>query len=185
MFCPDSKKIITVGLILSLINFASVAWMYPPTYKIIQRIIRQSARYIFALTRYDSVKMLISENLKWLFPKYAHQYEVLKLCFMHVRGCVPQYFNEYLAPNFNEHIQTRSRCYPDNPFKSAINYIASKEWNDFVLNHSDFDLNISYDRFKCFVRDLLLEKQCRDFKQTDADHTNCDFSCIESAILAN
>jgi hypothetical protein len=136
--------------------------------------------------------MLISEDLKWLFPKYAHQYEVLKLCFMTVRGCVPQYFNEYLTLNFNEHIQTRSRCYPDNPFptlssygKSAIKYIASKEWNDFVLNHSDFDLNISYDRFKCFVRDILLEKQCRDFKQTDADHTNCDFSCIESAILAN
>jgi hypothetical protein len=76
-----------------IINFSSVAWMYPPTHKIIERIIRQSARYIFALTRYDAVKILISEELKWLFPKYAHQYEVLKLCFMTVRGCVPQYFS--------------------------------------------------------------------------------------------
>jgi hypothetical protein len=185
----DSKIIIVNGLIISLINFSAIAWLYPSTHKTMERILRQCARYIFGLTRYDSVKLRMSEILKWLFPKYLHQYEVLKLCFLSYRGRVPDYFNDYLTINVSEHIQTRSRCYPDNPYttnsmygKLAIKYIASKEWNDFLLNQPDFDMNMSYFRFKTVIRDTLLSMQTNEFILSDTQHSNCDFSCIESAI---
>jgi hypothetical protein len=35
----------------------------------IDQMLRQYARYIFVLTRYHSVKIRMSEHLKWLFPE--------------------------------------------------------------------------------------------------------------------
>jgi hypothetical protein len=185
----DSKKILIEAYVLSVIKYSLISWMHPTHYKLVERIIRQCGRFIYSLSKYDSVKMIITNELKWLFPKHCHKYELLKLCFLSTRNIVPEYFMNYLVSTNTESIKTRSRSYPNEPFptqssygKKAVKFMASKAWNDFLLNTPDFDVNMSYIYFKTFLHDLLLQVQNNDLLAFDSEHANCDFSCIESAI---
>jgi hypothetical protein len=135
------------------------------------------------------LKMSITNELKWLFPNYCHKYELLKLCFRSFHNTVPSYFINYLGSTDTALLQTRSRMYSSDPFstqslhgKKSVKFMASKAWSDFLLNNPEFDVNMSYLCFKTFPRDRLLDQQNSDFLLADAEHSNCDFSCIESAI---
>jgi hypothetical protein len=76
-----SKRLIIPALVLSHISYACVVWLKPNLHKETDILIKRCARYVFGLSKYDSVSDLICEDLKWLFSKYLVQHNVLKLAY--------------------------------------------------------------------------------------------------------
>jgi hypothetical protein len=124
-------------------------------------------------------------------PKFRHQYELYKLCFLCYRRSVPVYFHNYLISVSNFSLITRSRGYSDEPFstlssfgKNSVKFQASHLWNNLILNppSNDFNLEMSFANFKSLIYAHLLQSQKLYFSINNDEHVNCDFSCIEAVI---
>jgi hypothetical protein len=148
--------------------YSCIVWLNHSNLKIIEGVFRQACRFVFDLNRFDSVRFLICDELKWLFPKFKQQYEILKLCFLSYHECVPAYFREYLVSVPDNYLMTRNRCYSDEPYstlavygKRSVKYHASHYWNNFILSppSPDFHLQMSFVQFKSYVLDYLLKCQ--------------------------
>ena len=62
--------------------------------KKIDSCVRNAGRFVLGLRKYDTVKYLITTDLRWLFSNYMHDYEVLKLAFDIYTGQGPPYFQD-------------------------------------------------------------------------------------------
>jgi len=47
----------------------------------VERMLRRAGRFVLKLQKYDTVKHEMSTELKWLFPDYVYQYELLNLAY--------------------------------------------------------------------------------------------------------
>jgi hypothetical protein len=187
----ESKKLLVNALVNSILFYSCIVWMNPSNFKIIERVFRQASRYVCNISRFDSIRLLITDELKWLFPKFRQQFELYKLCFLCNNRSVPNYFLNYLISAPDNCIITRSRCYSDEPFatlssfgKHSVKFQASQLWNNFILNPltNDFNLQMSFYNFKSLLHDHLLESQKHHFSFSNDEHVNCDFSCIGAVI---
>jgi hypothetical protein len=187
----DSKKLLVDALVNSILFYACIVWMNKSNLKIIERVFRQASRYIYNISHFDSVRFLIFDELQWLFPKFRHQYELYKLCFLCNRRSVPVYFYNYLISVPTSCLITRSRGYSDEPFatsqsfgKNSVKFQASQLWNNLILNPpiADFNLEVSLANFKSLVHAHLLQAQKLHFSSNNDEHVNCDFSCIEAVV---
>jgi hypothetical protein len=188
----DSKKIIVDCLINSVLFYCCIVWLNSSNFKIIERVFRQASRFVCNISHFESVSLLISDKLSWLFPKYRLDYELFKLSFLSYHSTVPVYFNNYIVPTTDSLI-TRNRSYPDEPFltlssfgKLTIKYQATKLWNNFMLNNpiDNFNVNISFLRFKSLIHEYLIQLQ-KSFFAPSTEHVNCDFSCIDYVVENN
>jgi len=55
-----------------------------------------AGRFVLVLGKYDTVKHLITIDLRWLFSNYMCDYETIKLAFDIYSGQGPPYFQDYL-----------------------------------------------------------------------------------------
>jgi hypothetical protein len=141
----ETKKIVVNSLINSILFYSCIVWLNTSNFKIIERVFRQASRFVFDLTRFDSVRFLICDELKWLLPKFKQQYEIFKLYFLSCLECVPAYFRDYLVSVPDNFLMTRNRCYSDKPYstiafygKWSVKYQASHCWNNLILNSKCF-----------------------------------------------
>jgi hypothetical protein len=185
-----SKKLIVDCLINSVLFYCCIIWLNTSNFKIIERVFRQASRFVCDIPIFDSVSLLISEKLSWLFPKYRRDYELYKLSFLSYHSRCFLYFRNYIVPDTDNLLITRNRPYADEPFvtkssfgKLSIRYQSTQLWNNFLLNAPslNFNLSMSFCMFKTMIHDYLIQMRKHFFLQT-SDHVNCDFLCIESVV---
>ena len=65
-------------------------------YNAIDLIIKRCAKFVFNLSKFDSVSGLISSSLKWLFAKFLYKCDILKIAYKMYNNIGPEYFINYL-----------------------------------------------------------------------------------------
>jgi hypothetical protein len=185
-----SKKLIVDCLINSVLFYCCIIWLNTSHFKIVERVFRQASPFVCDIPIFDSVSLLISEKLSWLFPKYRRDYELYNISFQSYHSRCPLYFRNYIVPTTDNLLITRNKSYADEPFITqssfgnlSIRYQSTQLWNNFLLNAPlwNFNLDMSFCMFKSMIHDYLIQMQKNFFIQA-SDHVNCDFSCIDSVV---
>jgi len=184
---PNMKLVINAYL-MSKLRYMSVIWgtCNLKTKKQVERIVRRSARFVLSLHKYDKVKLRTTDELKWLFPHYLYQYELLKIAYGIFIGQCPQYFEGYLDYKFTTR-NTRNKTYLWDKSNTSyglksFRHCAIALWLNLPVDmyqaESDFT---SLTVFKKQLKLLYLEKQLEESIAKDDEHI-CNYSCIDSVV---
>jgi Reverse transcriptase (RNA-dependent DNA polymerase)/Endonuclease-reverse transcriptase len=178
----SNRKIIVNAYVLSIINYMSIIWGTSGKghVKAVESIIRRAGRFVLGLKKFDSVKNIITNDLKWLFPSYLYQYEVLKMAQTIVNRNCPPFFFDYLQFNNVNTINTRSKSYnyiSNSPAtkigKRAFYFQGSQQW----ISLSDVNLRetTNFVTFKKQLKQFILDKQSNScYNYDDIDMSNYD-----------
>ena len=146
--------------------------------------VRNAGRFVLGLRKYDTVKYLISTDLKWLFPIYMFNLEILKLAYDINTGNCPPYFYNYLCYTAQDNIRcTRNNSYihsTSNVISKSFFHKAKQLWLNLPIDIQEID---SRNSFKSQLFKFYLKKQCQE-NIPSHDEDCCDYSCIESAIAS-
>ena len=189
----SNRKLLINAYVLPCLNYMCIIWgtANKTTKLSLENIIRKAGRFVLSLRKYDQVKNEITQTLKWLFPDYMYQYEVLKLAFSIFDGSCPPYFVDYLdTTSFitkytrrNMYTSSASVIQPHCSFgKRSFKYNAAKLW--FGLDVMNVNLN-SISSFKNSVKKYLLNKQSEHTNSADLHENVCNLSCIDDVVNYN
>jgi len=210
MLTTYNRKIIINAYLMSKIRYLIPIWgnCKKNIGKAVERIIRRAARFVLGLSKYDKVKLRMSDELKWLLPSKLYQFEVIKLAYGIIYGMCPPYFTNYIDLSTTSVRTTRSKTYTKlstnyNP-KSFI-FNASSLWllldtvicsidddtcdttrSNMIIQHNDvlcpFTQNVvTYNVFKKEVKNAYLRQQVEECTVVEDEHI-CNYSCIESVV---
>jgi len=167
-------------------------------------MLRRAGRFVLKLQKYDTVKHEMSAELKWLFPDYMYQYELLNLAYSIFIKSWPPYFNNYLDFTYIPIRVTRNRTYYTN---SASRLNSAYGYKTFKFNATALWLNLPLDydplisellcgqgsvpdqncaipnsmsMFKRHLKQIYLDKQTEESAPREEDVFN--YSCIESVV---
>jgi len=179
LLTPETKKVLVNALILPILSYMVLIWgtCGTKTRKLAENILRRAGRFVFALGKYDSVKLRISKDLGWLFPEHLHTYEVIKTGHRISSGCVPYFPPSFLLDSQPPSIRTRNKnYYPGHP-NSFLRHHNSKL---DTLQHSNIGLLPSQPFNRRKLKENLLAIQVLE---NECDEVyGCDLSCIDDVI---
>jgi hypothetical protein len=183
-----NKTILANALVLSHVKYACVVWLKNSTnYKVVDLVIKRSARFVYGLLKFDSVTDLICSDLQWLFSKYQYKLDVLKLAYKVCNNICPLYFRDYLCTNVIESTRTRHRIYHipalniESVGRNSFKYTGSKELIDLP---NTISTSQSFFSFKNNVIQFVLSIQFADHNSVSDDSNFCDLSCIDDVIAS-
>ena len=183
-----NRKLIVNAYILPVINYMSIIWGTSKTVvvKIIESLIRRCGRFVLGLNKFDSVKLDISEKLKWLFPINIYKYKVLKLAYSIITNTCPPYFTNYLDVENIRLRNTRNKQYVNisHPLTSygrrSFKYNATLSLP--VLNNPELE-SVNVKSFSSKLKTYLLDKQTENsLYNITQDECQCDYSCIDDVV---
>ena len=186
LISQTNRKLLLDSYLMSKIRYMCPLWGVGSS-KIRKKVdicVRNAGRFVLGLRKYDTVKHLITIDLRWLFSNYMCDYETLKLAFDIYSGQGPPYFQDYLNLNDNDNnvMRTRNGTYLQpcsRQSSKSFQYRAKQLWLNLPDEHRNTD---SRNSFKSSIFNLLIQKQSADSLPIP-DVDCCDFSCIESAII--
>jgi len=181
----ESKLLLVNAYVLSSIDYVYAIWGNgcSKTKKIVDKILRSAARFIYNVKKFDPISHEINHELEWLNPKYRHQYETLKFAFKIVHNLVPDMFLNYLLLNDPNTLCTRNKSYVSvntinntshKYIEKSVKFNASKAWinlPDIIKNCTSFKI------FKKLTMSYLLTKQLSDNEPALHDLNTCTTSC--------
>ncbi len=80
----ENRKLLAQAYVLSHIYYASPVWMSRGTNRIhngINKIIKNTARFVLQKRKYDSITSNICHDLEWLLYPYTHESNLLNFIF--------------------------------------------------------------------------------------------------------
>jgi Reverse transcriptase (RNA-dependent DNA polymerase)/Endonuclease-reverse transcriptase len=181
-------KLLVEATILPKINYCIIIWGLASkiNINIIEQLIRSLGRTVLGLKKYDRVKLKITEELGWLFPKKKYNLEVLNFVYRNLRDECPPIFKDYFAVSTTQYITrtTRKSCVktpsqiPKNKMgRSTILFEGTRLW---LLLPDELKLIPTQKTFKNAIHDNLLSDQRSESCDTidNEFHREKDCSCI-------
>ena len=170
MLNTENRLIIINSYVLPILRYMIVLYLNTKDKNIkeIDKFVKKCGRFVFDYGKYDKVKLKISQELKWLFPKYLYEYECLKLVYIIITKNFPHYFNDYLNLNETNVRATRNTNYVnrnnanDQSFKTKGSFL----WTNLPDNIKS---SVTLQIFKNKLNKLLIDKQTNDFTDLISD----------------
>lgn len=109
----SQKNLILIfnACLISLFNYMIIIWgsSCSKNLKIIEKGVRRVARFILGKSRYDPIRVMIKDNLKWFLPKQNYYYK--SLCFLHSlqNNHIP-FFQDFIKKSMNFHKYSTRNC---------------------------------------------------------------------------
>lgn len=187
----DNKTILVNAYVMSIISYGSVIWMNNlnnECNRIINKVLKTAARFIFNKRKYDSITSNICKDLEWLFPKRKYIYECLimayKMCFHMHDG----FFADYLDFS-NTSVQNTRRSVYSKPSLKCMSFWGERRFKykavylwlqmpESVIKCNIANINI----FKKSLMSFLLNCQNEELLADNDDKMFDYSSCIDDVI---
>ena len=154
----------------------------------------------------------MTNELKWLFPDYMYQYEVLKLAFSIFSNYCPPYFDKYLDFSYVPTKITRNRTYYNVTTSNTkygyktFKYIATTLWLNLPASSSSIESNTcenpymitdEFYEYRSVSKPIYESESPSIFKKTlkrmyldkqleesapSEEEHVCNYSCIDSVV---
>lgn len=176
----NNRKEIANAYILSKISYMSIIWGSAGKKYItaVESILRRVSRFVLGLRKYDSVKTIITADLKWLLPEYLYKFEILKMAHSILYDKCPPYFYNYLNTDNINSITTRRNKYQFTKYipvtkqgTRSFSHQGSQQWISLPSYLKSIDNSIT---FKKHLKEFILAEQAASCYVYDIDISDYD-----------
>lgn len=164
------KSIVVQALVMSILKYACPVWLLGKTnLNCIDRVIRQCARFVLGINKYDSLTDYMNVDLEWLNVQNLCKFEACKLFYKFKNNIGPAYFNDFAGNTTVETRRTRQSIFFEPQIdcnkgiiKKSFQFRSTKIWFDLPESIQGCVSSVGFDVFKKLTKNYLINKQCED-----------------------